>query len=190
MITGLSGGASPEKGVGRVAAFGLHTLAVYVCAVHFFPWLIGLWFAWVAPVLQISIDTPPGDWYLRHLEVTSIVPALLVGYVTARRPDSVATWAWGIPVLVLAYKMMRYRSPSSVLIGTSMSAFRYFFDIQTSMPTMMNPTASDPVRALAQITITAPFYTGVAYSFGAFVLKRRLLTKLFNFKGQHDDAVR
>jgi hypothetical protein len=184
--TGLKVAVSPEKLVGRVPAFGLHILAVYMCAVHFSPWLIGRWLAWVAPMLQISINMPPEEWYLRHLELASIIPAFLAGYIAARRPDSVAPWAWGVPVLVLAYKMLRYHAPSSVLIGSSMSAFKYFFDIQTVMPTMMNPTASDPVRALAQLTITAPFYAGVAYSLGAWISKRKLLIKLFSFKSQEE----
>jgi hypothetical protein len=90
-------------------------------------------------------------------------------------------------VLVLAYKMLRYQAPSSVLIGTSMSAFRYFFDIQTSMPTIANPTATDPFRALAQIIITAPFYAGVAYSLGALASKRKLLESLFGSRGSQQE---
>ncbi len=178
-------GVAPEK-LGRVAAFGLHTLAVYLCAVHFAPWLISRWFAWIAPVLQVPTTTSPGNWYLQHLELASIVPAVFAGYIVARRPDSVATLAWGVPVLVLAYKMLRYQAPSSVLIGSSMSAFGYFFDIQTSMPTLANPTASDPVRALTQIIITAPFYAGVAYSLGALAAKRKLLNSLFGSRGSSE----
>jgi hypothetical protein len=174
----LEDDVSLEKLVGRAAAFGLHTLTVYICAVHFFPWLVGRWFAWVAPVLHATTATQPEEWYLQHLELVSILPAVFAGYIAARRPDSVATWAWGVPVLMLAYKIRRYQAPSSVLI-TSMSAFRYFFDIQTSVPTMENPTAGDPIRALAQIIITAPFYAGVAYSLGALASKRRLLERLF-----------
>jgi len=50
------------------------------------------------------------------------------------------------------------------------------------MPTFANPLASDPVRVLAQISITAPFYAGVAYSLGALVSKHQLLIKLFTFE--------
>lgn len=178
---GLKGYVSPEALVGRLGAFGLHTLAVYVCAVHLSPWLVGRWFAWGAHVLQISVATLPGDWYLQHLALASIVPAVLAGYIAARQPGSVATWAWGIPTLVLAYGMLRYHATSSVLIGSSMSAARYYFDIEQTMPTMMNPTASDPVRVLAQMTVTASFYAGVAYSLGAWSAKRKLITKLFGF---------
>jgi len=175
--TGLKSCVSPETLVGRLGAFGLHTLAVYVCAVHLSPWLVGRWFAWGVRVLQISVATQPGDWYLQHLELTSIVPAALAGYITARRLDSVATWAYVVPMLVLAYKMLRYQAPSSILIGRSVSVARYFLEIAHFMPTMSNPTASDPVRVLAQMTFTAPFYAGVAYSLGAWISKQELRTK-------------
>jgi hypothetical protein len=184
VIADLSGG--PEKLVGRVGAFGVHTLAVYLCAVHFSPWLISRWFAWFAPVLHVATATPPENWYLQHLELASVVPAAFAGYIAARRPDSVATWASAVPVLVLACKMLRYQAPSSVLIGTPISALEYFFDIQTSMPTIINPTASDPIRVLAQMTITAPFYAGLAYSLGALASKRKLLESFFGSRSSPD----
>ncbi len=173
---------SVESLVGRVPAFAMHTATIYIFAVHVSPWLVGRWFAWIMPILQISTVTAAADWYLQHLELVSILPALAVGYVVARRPDSVATWAWGIPAVVLAYKMLQYQTPSAVFVGAPMSAFRYFFEIERVMPTMRYATPSDPVRVLAQMTITASFYAGVAYSFGAWVSKRELLTKLFSFR--------
>jgi hypothetical protein len=173
---------SPEKLVGRVPVFGLHTIAVYACATHISPWLVGRWFAWFMPMLGISTVTPAANWYLQHLELVSIIPALVAGYLVVRQPDSVATWAWGIPAVVLVYKMLRYQAPSSVLFGTSMSAVRYFFEIERTMPTMRYTTPSDPIRVLAQMSITAPFYAGVAYSFGAWVSKQDLLRKLFSFQ--------
>jgi hypothetical protein len=180
-----------EKLVGRAGALGLHILAVYLCAIHISPWLISRWFAWLAPVLHATTSTPPGNWYLQHFELASAIPAAFLGFIAARRVDSVATWAWVGPVLILAYKMLVYRAPSSVLVGTLISAFTYFFDIQTSMPTMDNPTASDPVRALAQLMITAPFYAGVAYSAGAVVAKQNLHRKILGSRGaSHEDKVR
>jgi hypothetical protein len=179
--TGLKGYISPETLVGRLGAFGLHTLAIYVCAEHLSPWLVGRCFGWGTRLLHISATILPGDWYLQHLELATVVPALVLGYITARQPGSVATWSWGIPTLVLAYKMLRYHTPSSVLFGSSMSAVRYFFDIERIMPTMAHPTASDPVRVLAQMTVTASFYAGLAYSLGAWSAKRELITKLFSF---------
>jgi hypothetical protein len=179
--------------LGRVAAFGLHTVVVYTSAVHLSPWMVFHWFGWVAPILQMSIGMPATDWYLQHLETVTVVPAVILGYFNVTRffpltirnyigegPfDSVAVWAWSVPALVLGCKMLLYHAPSSVLYATSMSAIKYFLDIQKVMPTMSNPFASDPVRVLEQMTVTAPFYAGIAYSLGALVSKHRLLIKLF-----------
>ena len=140
------------------------TRLVYTCALRVSGSLVARWFAWVAPILQISSSVPPRDWYLQHFELVTIIPALIAGYInlvrfvpaTVGRPisdtrfDSAVTWAWSIPALVLSYKMLQYHAPSSVLFGISMTAIKYFFDIQKVMPTWENPFASDPVRVAAQ----------------------------------------
>lgn len=148
-----------ESLVGRVPAFAMHTLTVYILAVHVSPWLVGRWYAWIIPLLQVSTVTPAADWYLQHLELVSILPALVAGYFVACRPGSVATWAWTVPTAMLTYKMLQYQAPSSVL-GGSLSAVNYFFEIERVMPTMRYVTPGDPLRVLAQMTITAPFYAG------------------------------
>ena len=182
--------------VGYVTAFILHTYVVYFCAMHLSQWLVFHWFGWVAPILQISTSIPATDWYLQHFELATILPALLVGYINVARffpatvrsylhegqSGSIAAWAWSVPTVVLIYRMLMYHPPSSVLLGTSVTAIEYFFDIQKVMPTLANPLASDPVRVLAQMSITAPFYAGVAYSLGALASKHQLLTKLFAFE--------
>ncbi len=186
--------------LGLIAAFGIHTVIVYMSAVFLSPWLVGHWFGWVAPILRISIGIPAADWYLQHLEIVTVIPALILGYVNVtrffpatvrsyigeRRSESVAVWAWTFPVFVLGCKMLLYQAPSSVLYGTSMSAIKYFFDIQTVMPTIRGFRGSDPVRVLAQMDVTAPFYAGFAYGLGALVSKHRLLTKVFTFEKQDE----
>jgi hypothetical protein len=62
-----------------------------------------------------------------------------------------------------------------------MTAVKYFFDIQKTAPTWANPFASDPVRVVAQMFVTAPF-AGVAYSARALLSKHEVLTKLFTFE--------
>ena len=166
--------------------FALNTVTVYVCANHVSPMLVGRWFAWVGPVVGAPVSGSPGDWYLKHLEVMTIVPALIAGYfdlprflpaivgrqISRRFSGSVATWAWVVPVGLLIYRMLTFNSPSSVLFGSSMSAFRYFFDIQQTMPDIVRGEfGSDPVRLLKQMTLTAPFYAGIAYSLGALAWK-------------------
>jgi hypothetical protein len=81
---------SPFADAGRLVA---HTLLVYVCALHFSPWLVGRWFLLIAPALQISSGGHPGDWYLQHLELVTIVPALVVGYFNIFR--FAPTWLGG-----------------------------------------------------------------------------------------------
>jgi hypothetical protein len=117
-----------------------------------------------------------------YIDVGRVVPALLGGLITERRATSAAMWAWSIPALVLIRKMLQYHPPVSVLVRSSMSVFSYFFDIQRVMPTFANPLAGDPVRLLLQMTVTAPFYAGIAYSLGALFHRYRILTKLFSFE--------
>jgi hypothetical protein len=186
--------------LGYIAALMLHTYVAYSCAMHLSAWLVFHWFGWIAPILDVSIRTLAADWYLQHFELMTILPALAVGYLNVARilPRGIrnfmhegqhlmATWAWTFPTLVLLYRMLEYHAPSSVLFDISMTAMKYFFEIQTVMPTLQNPLASDPVRVWAQMSVTAPFYAGIAYSFGALASKHHLLTKLFTFE-KHDDV--
>ena len=161
--------------------FLLHTIAVYLCALFFSPRLVSAWFNWMTPLLHIESGASPADWYLQHLVIVTIIPALVVGYVNVRGAHSVGSWAWVVPALVLAFKFVTYTSPGSVLDAAHLSAFQYFFDIQQVMPTFRNPLASDPGRVLAEMNVTAPFYAGVAYSLGALGSKRHILKILFAF---------
>jgi hypothetical protein len=179
-----------------LGAFALDTVLVYTLALRVSGTLVSLWFAWAPRLFLISTIVRPGDWYLQHLEwitiipafaagyidVGRIVPALLGGLIKARRATSAAAWAWIIPTMVLIYKMLQYHAQSSVLVGTSMSAFRYFFEIRREMPTLPNLLASDPVRLLGQMTVTAPFYAGIAYSLGALAQQHRIFIRLFSFE--------
>jgi hypothetical protein len=192
--------------LGYFAAFMLHTCVAYACAIHLSAWLVFHWFGWIMPILHVWTSTPATDWYLQHLELMTILPALMVGYLNVARflpntirnfmhegHQSIATWAWILPTLVLGYKMLEYQAPwSSVLYErSSMTAMKYFFDIVRLMPVM--PTqrlffASDPIRVWAQMSVTAPFYAGVAYSLGALAWKYRLGAKLFRLE-KHDETV-
>jgi hypothetical protein len=199
--------ASPEpvaiekkSWLGYFAALMVHTYVAYSCAMHLSQWLVFHWFRWVMPILDVSTSTPAADWYLQHFELMTILPALVVGYVNVARflphtirtfmhedHHSIATWAWIFPTLVLTYRMLEYHAPSSVLLGNSMTAVKYFFDIVKVSPTLQNPLASDPIRAWAQMSVTAPFYAGFSYSFGAFASRHKVVGKLFTFE-KHDEA--
>lgn len=180
-----------RSGIQWMGFFLLNTLLVYMC-VYVSRLLVGRYFLVVAAALDVPQRGSPWDWYLRHLEWLTIIPALVAGYIDVARflpatvgkrigewrSGSTSTCVWVLPTVLLLYKMLRVAF-SSALSGTSMSAFRYLFDIQKVMPTFANPLASDPVRVLAQMYVTAPFYAGVAFSVGALLWKHRLLPRLF-----------
>jgi hypothetical protein len=189
---------SPFADAGRLVA---HTLLVYVCALHFSPWLVGRWFLLIAPALQISSGGHPGDWYLQHLELVTIVPALVVGYFNIFRfaptwlggpkegnqSGNSALWSCALPSLILCYELLAYRTPASVLYDRSvyescMLALKYFFVIEPEMPGLSNLFASDPKRVLEQMNVTAPFYAGIAYTVGALAAKYDVLHKLFSLQ--------
>src|SRR5260370_23253814 len=103
-----------------ISSFVIQVIAVYTCAIHFSPWLVFRWFAWVLPVIGMSTVTLPTDWYLQHLEVMTVGPALAVGYVVGlvARPTSIesASFAWIIPTLFLFYGLLLFVTHSSVLV--------------------------------------------------------------------------
>lgn len=182
--------------------FVIHTLLVYACALRLSPWLVYHWFGWILPMTQLSMTTPAGDWYLQHLVVASIIPALVVGYINVSRffpqtvrsylgvanLSSIAVWSWVIPVLVLVFRMALYKAPNSVFYDTWMSTIKYFFDVERVMPTPLNPYASDPIRVWVQMSVTAPFYAGIAYSLGALESRRRMLKQLFTFETREEQT--
>lgn len=190
-----------NSALGYVVAFTLHTCVAYTCAMHLSAWLVFHWFGWIMPILPVSSSVPATDWYLQHLEVMTILPAIVVGYFNVAQilPDAarklmhedhhpIATWAWILPTLVLVYRMLGYHAPSSsVLYGTSMTVVKYFFNIGKVMPTQQTFLYSDPIRIWTQMSVTAPFYGGVAYSLGALASKHEVLLKLFTFE-KHDEA--
>ena len=155
----------------NAVAFTGHTLSVYLCSLHLSPWLAGEWFRRIAPMLSKSngeISVPAGDWYLQHLFWITVLPALMISAVGAWVIAYKAiSWVWVLPATVLIYKMLVFKESYSVLTGPSISPLRYYFEVQSVMPTESNFLTVDTRRVLAQMTITAPFFAGVAYSLGA-----------------------
>lgn len=184
--------ATPSR-IPWLGLFLLDTFLVYVLAIHLSPMLVRIWLVWIVPATGIQSSVTPANWYLRHLELATLIPAFIAGYIDIGRfipatiGKQIATWrsgsaacrVWIIPTAVLLWGMFSYHAPSSVLYGSSMSAFRYYFDIQRVMPTFSNLFGSDPVRLWSQMSVTAPFYAGVAFSAGALMWKYRPLSSLF-----------
>jgi len=163
-----------------IGPFALHTAAAAVCGIHLGPWLLGRWYAWMLPLTGMSGHIPTGNDYLRHFELASIVPALVVGYLLSRRFPR-AAYAWILPTVVLAYKLLTFTEPRvSVFAPASSTRFEYFFVIQRTMPTFTPGFGGvDPVRVVQQMMVVAPFYAGLAYSAGAIAATHHLLEKIF-----------
>jgi hypothetical protein len=161
-----------------IGPFALHTAAAAVCGIHLGPWLLSRWYAWITPLIGFSSHRPTGNDWLQHFELTSIVPASVVGYLLSRYLGRLAQYAWVLPTIILAYKLLTFTEPqASVLAPHSSVRWEYFFDIQRTMPTFFG--GDDPIRVLEQLDVVAPFYAGLAYSVGAFAATHDLFKRVF-----------
>jgi hypothetical protein len=162
--------------------FALHTTIAAICALRIGPWLVGRWFAWILP---LSGSTSPtgftaySDYYLQHLELVSILPALAAGYVVCRYFQRLSTSAWILPTIILLYKLLTFADPhASVLFADPLSRFSYYFVIVRVSPTFSDLRGSDPIRVWEQMSVVAPFYSGLAYSIGALVKSHNILERI------------
>jgi hypothetical protein len=190
-----------------VFAVALHTFIAYVLALNVSSLLARTWCLWVLPALGLHSSVLPRDWRLQHLELITILPALMGGYVNLPRfiPAIVGgqikesksapagIWAWIVPTCVLLVEMAQHHAPSSVLYASSRSVFRYFFEIERHIPSwnqiVHGNADSDPVRIALQIFVTAPFYAGLAYTAGASIKRLQLLERLFALEHQESFAL-
>jgi hypothetical protein len=171
-------------GASTIGPFAFHTTIVAVCAIRVGPWLIGRWFEWMLPLsgrTSPSGFTAYSDYYLQHLQLVSILPALVVGYVVCRYVPRLATWAWILPTIILLYKLLTFTDPqTSVFISHHFSSFSYYFVIVRLAPTFTDLRGSDPIRVVQQMMVVAPFYSGVAYSIGALLENHRILERFIS----------
>jgi hypothetical protein len=171
-------------GASTVGLFALHTTAASMCALHIGPRLVFRWFSWMLPLIGLSTTTYAADSYLQHLELVSIIPAFLLGYFVSYRVPRLAAWAWILPTVILAYKFLTFENPPTSVLASSpslassfLSRFSYFFVIERFAPTFADFRGSDPVRVAQQMTVVAPFYSGVAYSIGALAHKHKIVER-------------
>lgn len=168
-------------GAEAIGSFALHTTAVSLCGIFLGPWLFSRWFVWILPLLRILPDMPRGDYWLQHLELVSIIPALVFGALVARYFERLASWAWVVPTMILSYKLLTFTNPDASVLAPAdqWSRFSYYFVIQQHMPTFSNLGlgGSDPIRVAQQLDITVPFYSGIAYSIGARLTKHKVIER-------------
>lgn len=169
-------------GASTVGLFALHTTIAAICALRVGPWLVGHWFGWILPLSGRASPTgftAHSDYYLQHLELVTILPALAVGYIVCRYFRKLATWAWILPTVILSYKLLTFTDPqSSVFISRPLSRFSYYFAIVRLAPTFTDLRGSDPIRLVQQLWVVAPFYSGVAYSIGALLESHKMVERI------------
>jgi hypothetical protein len=164
--------------VASIGAFALHTTAAALCASNLDARLTGLWFHWMLPFFGLSGPHYASDaraFYLQHLAIANLTPAFMVGYVACHKYKRLASWAWLLPTMFMAYKLLMFTDPNvSVLTGSHWwSRFSYYFG--TNVPNSGNFA---PQRFLEQVTIVAFFYSGIAYSLGAVAQKQGIFTRI------------
>lgn len=157
---------------------------IYFSAVFWTPWCVYHFLHWRFVLLGISTTIPNGDWYLQHLISTSIILAFLFGLLTYTRRDNWAIWAWLWPLAALVFKFLLYNGSHSLLFESA-GRWRYFFEIQSVMPTRANLSYTDPLRVWAQMTVTAPFFAGLAYSLGALCVRVKPHAFRYNLRRDH-----
>lgn len=171
-----------RPGIGAIGSFAFHTTAAAVCGIHVGPWSLSRWFVWVLPLIGISSGTPRADYWLQHLELVSVIPALVAGFVVSRYFEELSSWAWAVPTIILAYKLLIFTDAHASVLASAdpWSRFSYYFVIQQHMPTFSNfwYGVSDPVRVTEQMTVTVPFYSGVAYSVGALFRESNVIDRI------------
>ncbi len=169
-------------GTGAIGSLAVHTTAAMVCGIFFGPWLFSRWFVWILPLFRVSPATPRADYWLQHLELVSIIPALVLGVLLARYFEKLASWAWVVPTLILSYKLLTFTDANASVLATadSLSRFSYYFVIQQHIPTFSQSLglSGDPIRVAEQLDVTVPFYSGVAYSIGALLTKYKAIDKV------------
>ena len=162
--------------------FAVHTTAAAVCGLHLGAWLLSRWYLWLMPLSGMRKHVPTGNDWLQHFELTSIVPALVAGYFLSRHWRRFASYAWLVPTIILAYKLLTLTEPQGSVFAPAHRSIRweYFFVIQRTMPTLTPGFGGvDPVRVAEQLIVIAPFYSGIAYSAGAIARSHDLLKKIF-----------
>jgi hypothetical protein len=169
-------------GTGAVGSFALHTTAIPICGIFLGPWLFSRWFVWILPLFRISPAMPKADYWLQHLELVSIIPALVFGALVARYFERLSSWAWVVPTMILSYKLLTFTNPNVSVLASAdpWSRFSYYIVIQQHVPTFSNRglSGSDPIRVVQQLDVTVPFYSGIAYSIGAFLTKHKTIERV------------
>jgi hypothetical protein len=179
-----------SAGAWQALWFFLHLAAAYAIVKFVTPWLAGWTHGTLLPLLtQHPTSSSRSEFLYSHLLALSFVPAFLAGLVNARFKHTAAQFVWVVPALVLAYKFATFPAPS-IWQSQLHAAFHQYFAGGFAIGEFRDwrefwniyESNSDMRRGMAQVTYTAPFYAGAAYSVAAWIGHRTDLNRKFDEK--------
>jgi len=176
-----SGSSNSNSVVWTIVHYCLHVIAVYLSALVLSPLLVGWFYRWIAPILNLGITSSEVQFYFSHLFFSSVVPALLAGYINSKYRNGSAMCAWIIPTALLAEKVVTFPA-TSVFASKWAEAAAYYFSSNWQVPASIDEAFRGNIGGMrvyvAQTKFVAPFYAGLAYSVGALVRKFQMRSRM------------
>jgi hypothetical protein len=187
--------------VWQPAWFLLHLAAVYFVVKFVTTPLSGWAKGWLLPSIQAPTSSGDFEFLFSHIFLFSFGPALFLGIIASRFQHKIAQFVWLVPAGILAYKLLTFTGvATSVLYSTSpsVSAFHQYFGGDFQIPEYRDfhelfaiaASYPDMSRGMAQLTFTAPFYAGLAYSTAAWIGHRTKLVQRLSEKVQRWEPLR
>jgi hypothetical protein len=172
--------ASPAS---AAAQYIIHIVIVYAVAGYCLPWLA--WAIHDAVIPALLHQTPKeSTWqfFFSNLLGFSLVCGLLAGFLNATiLSHPIVRFVWVVPFALLALAFVFTAPgvyPTMILQSDFGEAFHYTFGGGFNIPHSYSTyrelwtgfsETRDLLRGLYQFRVTVPAYTGVAYSFGAWL---------------------
>jgi len=173
----------------RLSWFALHLAAVYFVVKFVSLPLAGWTRNWLLPLVQEPTSTGSFEFFFSPIFFFACAPAFCLGILASQFKHRAAHFVWLVPAGILAYKLLTFRAvAASVLQRPPASipiAFHQYFGDDFHIPEyrdfhdLFQIAASSPdmARGMDQLTFTAPFYAGVAYSIAAWTGHRAKVTE-------------
>ena len=186
----LRGSPLSKRGfTSEVIYFSIHIVVIYAIATYGSVFLG----SWIYHHVFPSFGIRPGtvtEFEATHLFLLNAAIALPAGFFNYRSRHIGAFWVWLIPMAILGFQIFTYHNSLSIFSSNRWTtAFNYYFSSSnlrigeiahdySNMRSMLDNY--DFFRFIEQYRFTAPFYAGIAYSFGAFISNQRFRSHLLN----------
>jgi hypothetical protein len=186
--------SSQAKSIGNPAFvwqlpwFLLHLAAVYFVVKFVTLPLAGWVRGWLLPFLREPTSSGSFEFFFSHIFFFSFAPAFFLGTIASQFKHKTAQFVSLVPAGILAYKLLTFTAVATSVLQSqppSVSAFHQYFGGDFHIPEyrdfhdLFEIAASYPdmARGMAQLSFTAPFYAGVAYSVAVWIGHRTKLSQ-------------